>query len=209
MTLSARLSWPRAASTPPLPLVRLRRPYRRSRSSPAPSGPSRADATALGVAEYLVKPVERNRVARALDALGEVERILIVEDDPQMARLLAAMVRSLSSRYRVWTAQDGAEALTAIEVHQPDAMLLDLVMPGMDGHELLHRLRTTSTFPLGSVIVVSAGSPEDAPMTAEITRVTSGGGLPANAFLACLRATLDALHADGYAAPGVPATTAA
>jgi signal transduction histidine kinase/CheY-like chemotaxis protein len=170
---------------------------------------SRTDAAALGVADYLVKPVDRDRVARTLAAFGEAERILIVEDDPEMSRLLAAMVRSVSPRYHVTVVHDGAEALAAIEVRPPDVVLLDLVMPTMGGHELIQRLRASEAFPLGAVIVVSAGSPLEAPLTAEITRVTRRDGLSSEELLACLSGTLDGLLTAEHAAAAAPATSAA
>src|SRR5262249_2308756 len=95
----------------------------------------------LGVVDYLSKPVDRAGVARALGSLTGVERVLVVDDEPDMARLLAAMVASLPAGYRVWQATDGEEALGLIAAHRPQAVLLDLLMPGMDGHELLRRLR--------------------------------------------------------------------
>ena len=70
------------------------------------------------------------------------ERILIVDDDPVQRRLLDNMVRRFG--YEAVLAEGGAEAmrlLTAAEGPAFDAVVLDLVMPGLDGHGVLARLR--------------------------------------------------------------------
>jgi CheY-like chemotaxis protein len=147
----------------------------------------------LGVIDYLAKPVDRARVARALASLGAVESVLVVDDDPDMARLLAAMGASLPAGYRVWQATDGEEALALIAAHRPQAVLLDLLMPGMDGHELLRRLRAVPRLRDTAVIAVSAGAPVEAKVTAEITAVARAGGLTLAEFSRGLKSSLDAV----------------
>src|SRR6185437_8160736 len=68
-----------------------------------------ATARDLGVAGYLVKPVTRNRLREALQRLGGQPRnVLVIDDDPEMVRLLSRLIRSISRRYRIWEATDGA-----------------------------------------------------------------------------------------------------
>ena len=67
------------------------------------------------------------------------ERILIVDDEPFNLDLLAQEVRELG--YDVERARDGAEALTRTESYRPDLMLLDYMMPGMNGLDVLQEIR--------------------------------------------------------------------
>jgi CheY-like chemotaxis protein len=147
----------------------------------------------LGVVDYLPKPVDREKVARALAALDAVQRVLVVDDDPDMARLLAAMVASLPAGYRVWQATDGEEALALIAAHRPQVVLLDLLMPGVDGHEVLRRLRADPRVCETAVIVVSAGAPVEGKVTAEITAINRPEGLTLAEFSRGLKSSLDSL----------------
>ena len=68
-------------------------------------------------------------------------RILVADDDPLLRALL---VHRLSAEgYETCVAEDGAEALRAIETQKPDLVVLDALMPVMDGFEVLRRLKTT------------------------------------------------------------------
>ncbi|MBI2940004.1 MAG: response regulator [Chloroflexi bacterium] len=166
-------------------------------------------ARGLGVAEYLVKPVERERLGSALAALGEINRVVVVDDDPEMARLLAVMVRSLAPHRRVWFALDGEEALDLIETHRPQAVLLDLLMPGMDGYEVLRRLRSSPDLRPIPVIVVTAGTAIGESVTAEISTITREGGLAVPELIHCLRSALDSLLSSPDTRRGPPGAHAA
>ena len=66
-------------------------------------------------------------------------RILVVEDIEPNVRLLEAKL--LVEYYDVITANDGASALTITKEQSPDLILLDVMMPGMDGYEVCERLK--------------------------------------------------------------------
>ncbi|MFN8125298.1 MAG: response regulator transcription factor [Candidatus Nanopelagicales bacterium] len=66
-------------------------------------------------------------------------RLLIADDEQTILDLLAASLRFAG--FEVVTATDGRDALTAARRERPDAMVLDVMMPGMDGFELVRRLR--------------------------------------------------------------------
>ena len=89
----------------------------------------------------------------------ERPRIVLADDNADMRDYVR---RLLSSRYEVEAVADGAAALAAIERHAPDLVLSDIMMPRVDGLELLTRLRSdprTSTFP---IIFLSARAGEEA-----------------------------------------------
>ncbi len=80
--------------------------------------------------------------------------ILIVDDD-QSTRLSISEYLELSG-YSVMTADDGQEALAIVEEYHPDLMVTDIVMPRMNGYELVRRLRQDPAFRLLPVILLTA-----------------------------------------------------
>jgi two-component system, OmpR family, KDP operon response regulator KdpE len=80
-----------------------------------------------------------------------VTRVLVVDDEPPIVRAVAANLRIRG--YEVLTAASGEAALAAVETHQPDCVVLDLGLPGIDGLEVLRRLRTWTQVP---VVVLTA-----------------------------------------------------
>ncbi|MDR2696050.1 MAG: diguanylate cyclase [Deltaproteobacteria bacterium] len=75
--------------------------------------------------------------------------LLIVDDDTSN---LMALTRILQSEYTVYTAKDGATALKNAEKHVPDLIVLDILMPGMDGYEVLAALQASDR--LGEIPVI-------------------------------------------------------
>lgn len=82
-------------------------------------------------------------------------KILVIEDERSIQKLLRAIL--ISNGYEVVEAATGAEALSLISSHCPDAVLLDLGLPDMDGVELLRAVRKWSSVP---VVVLSARTHE-------------------------------------------------
>ncbi len=106
-----------------------------------------------------VSAVERSKaVGRDLDEMTtERQRVLVVEDEPDTVLLLKNILRM--GGYDVLSASNGQEALKKYKDHVPDIILLDLMMPEMDGWETLRYLREMSDVP---VIIISAlGAKED------------------------------------------------
>ena len=66
------------------------------------------------------------------------EKILVVDDDPDMRAALTVILESRD--YEIVTAQDGLEALASLKADEPDLMILDLLMPKMDGFAVLKEL---------------------------------------------------------------------
>jgi two-component system KDP operon response regulator KdpE len=83
------------------------------------------------------------------------ERILVVDDEPQIRRALRTALAGHG--YDVTLAEDGQDALVRIPTIRPQIVVLDLVMPGLDGFEVLRQTRSWSSVP---VIVLSARGQE-------------------------------------------------
>jgi len=97
----------------------------------------------LGAAAYLLKPLDPMEV---LDTLRRVIRredqlihVLAVDDDPHVADMLRQVLPE--SEFRLESALDGVEGLAAIEAERPDVLLLDIMMPRLDGFGVIERLR--------------------------------------------------------------------
>jgi diguanylate cyclase (GGDEF)-like protein len=85
-----------------------------------------------------------------------VESILVVDDDPIIARLLE--IELIASGYDVRLASSGEEALAAAQERRPDLILLDVMMPGMDGFEVARRLRSDPrTLPVSIIMLTATG----------------------------------------------------
>ena len=83
--------------------------------------------------------------------------ILVVEDDPAIRRLVKMVLQRRG--YAVETAEDGVEAVLKLGVGEYDAVILDLMMPNLDGFELIDTLAANDPTRLKRIIVTSAASP--------------------------------------------------
>jgi CheY-like chemotaxis protein len=102
---------------------------------------------------------ERARPLFAADVVAfdtAVARILIVDDDPALRGIVADALRE--DGYAVDSARNGLEALNAFRKHRPDAMVLDLAMPVMDGPTLVRTLRDQTRWGGVPLVVLSGQS---------------------------------------------------
>ena len=114
-------------------------------------------AFALGATEYLVKPIDRQRLIEVLDGYreqGPQGRVLIVEDEADAREMMRRTVERAGWRAEV--AENGRLGLASIVASRPDVVVLDLMMPEMDGFELLDVLRSSPETAELPVIVVTA-----------------------------------------------------
>jgi signal transduction histidine kinase/CheY-like chemotaxis protein len=101
---------------------------------------AREQATAAGADLFLPKPIERAELIAAIERVTTPAsaRVLVVDDDADALDLVVAMIEA--NGYEISTATDGREALDEIARARPDAIVLDLMLPEMDGFEVVHRL---------------------------------------------------------------------
>jgi signal transduction histidine kinase/DNA-binding response OmpR family regulator len=100
---------------------------------------------ALGATDYLVKPIPKHILLETLSKYVSTSSIddsaiLLVDDDPKSLELLAETLRSAG--YETQSVQNGARALEVLSSKIVDAVLLDLLMPGMDGFEVIRHIRS-------------------------------------------------------------------
>ena len=114
---------------------------------------------ALGAAEYLLKPIDSKKLETILDKFKSAvnsDSIMVVEDDPGVREMLCRQLRA--KNWRVVEAENGKEALLKLKNYQPGLILSDLMMPEMDGFELVHRLKQHEQLSSIPVIILTAKS---------------------------------------------------
>lgn len=113
-------------------------------------------AMQAGARAFLRKPVDRAALIGALARAQtpSVSRVLVVDDDPDALDLAVAMLED--SGYEIETATNGREALDAIARQRPDAIILDLMLPEMDGFEVVHRMSLSPEWRAIPVILLTA-----------------------------------------------------
>ncbi len=119
---------------------------------------------ALGASEYLTKPIDRNQllgVIKKYVGSGPAGEVLIVEDDDALREMLRRVLAL--EKWTVVEAKNGAQALDCLRTAAPSVILLDLLMPVMDGFQLLAELRKHEAWHRIPVVVITAKqlSPED------------------------------------------------
>jgi GAF domain-containing protein/DNA-binding response OmpR family regulator len=109
---------------------------------------------ALGAADYLTKPIERERLVAVLDRYRRDLPVLVVDDDVAVRQLLRRMLEPAG--YTVLEAGDGRAALERLREVSPGVVLLDLMMPEMDGFEFVAEFRRHEPWRTIPIVVITA-----------------------------------------------------
>jgi CheY-like chemotaxis protein len=144
---------------------------------------------ALGVFDYLVKPISREALFACLDRLPEPPRkILLVDDEPDALQLFGRMLSEDGDGYQVIRASNGAQALELLHHERPDVLLLDLVMPEMDGFQLMAVKNEDPELREIPIVLISARDPLGQPILSNSLAVTCRRGMSAHDILASIDA---------------------
>ena len=111
---------------------------------------------ALGAADYLVKPVDRAKLVETLTNIcgAAAGKALLVDDDEVVRRTVRQALEPIG--WQVTEAENGQIAVEAITAARPDVIILDLMMPKMDGFEFLDELRARPDWQNIPVVVITA-----------------------------------------------------
>ena len=111
---------------------------------------------ALGAADYLVKPVDRSKLVATLTGIcgSTAGRALLVDDDETVRRNVCQALEPIG--WKVAEAENGQAAVEALTAARPDVIILDLMMPKMDGFQFLDELRGRPAWQDIPVVVITA-----------------------------------------------------
>ena len=162
-------------------------------------------AKRLGVVRYLVKPITREVLLSTLADLGNgTQSVLLVDDNPEALQLFARMLSSTECGYRVLRAKSGRQALGLLRERRPDVMLLDLIMPGVDGFQVLREKSQDPAIREIPVVVISSRDPTGEPIVSDRLTITRGGGLSVPELLTCIQNVSEILSSAVRPGPGQP-----
>jgi signal transduction histidine kinase/DNA-binding response OmpR family regulator len=160
---------------------------------------------ALGAVDYLTKPVDRERLVASLGRFRDGGRgprpVLVVEDDPATREVVRRALEQ--DGWLVREAPNGRAALEAVKSDVPDLVVLDLMMPEMDGFEFVSELRRLDAGHHLPVVVVTAKevTAEDrARLSGQVSRILHKGSFTREELVAELRRSLEARGRSGPAA---------
>jgi signal transduction histidine kinase/CheY-like chemotaxis protein len=147
----------------------------------------RKQGYALGANEYLVKPFDRQLLSDILEKYKHVDfddAVLLVEDDRDMREIMYRQIEK--GGWKIIEACNGSHALELIKRNRPGLIILDLMMPEMDGFELLHILSSNPDWKSIPVIVVSAKELSQAELEdlqGNVNRIFQKGSYPCETLL--------------------------
>ncbi|MGD9212624.1 MAG: response regulator, partial [Desulfobacteraceae bacterium] len=121
---------------------------------------NREKAYKLGAVDYLVKPILEEELVTAIKNLSlsedrTVHDILVIDDDPDVLQLIKATLRD-EATYRIQYANGGFNGLEKMKERRPDALILDLVMPDLDGFSILETMQGDQELRSIPVIILTA-----------------------------------------------------
>jgi len=113
----------------------------------------------LGASDYLVKPILEEDIVNAINRInkdGSIHEVLVIDDDPNDLRLIEKILNQ-HGQYKPILAEGGRKGWEAINLKPPQAIILDIFMPEMDGFTILEKLRENPLLSNIPVLVVSGG----------------------------------------------------
>jgi PAS domain S-box-containing protein len=162
----------------------------------------------LGASEYLTKPIDRDRLAEVIDKYrpkdpGRV--VLVVDDDPATRQVLRRTL--IKQGWSVVEAENGRVALERVATQKPSLIMLDMMMPEMDGFEFLAALRKDEASAATPVVVLTSKDltpDERSQLTGNVERILQKGAYSRQALLSEVKSIV-ALCAKKKVAPEISA----
>ena len=149
----------------------------------------------LGASDYLVKPILEEDIVNAISKLnrnGNIREIMVIDDDPNDLRLMEKILKE-HGQYKPIIMEGGRKGWEAMNTLPPDAIILDIFMPEMDGFTILEKMHENPILREIPVLVVSGGglTNEQHEQLAEYgKRLITKGSLKENELIASIESAL-------------------
>jgi CheY-like chemotaxis protein len=155
---------------------------------------------ALGSTDFVSKPIDRNHLRKLLtrySIVPDTGQVLVVDDDDNVRTLLRRLLEA--EGFRVAEASDGKEALQRVNENQPDLIILDLMMPVMDGFQFAAELRAVEAWKKIPVVVSTARdltADEHADLSGKVANILKKNATNVSDLMAQVQAFVD-VHGNG------------
>jgi signal transduction histidine kinase/CheY-like chemotaxis protein len=147
-------------------------------------------AKELEISTSLIKPVTSARFLSLMSRYPEAHDILIVDDDREFCQLIHRYLQSSSQKYRVRFAYDGQEGWAALKEQPPDLVILDVIMPNMNGFEIIEQMKLDPLFAHTHIVLIT-GTHFDRDIQEKYEsqiHITQQNGLSYKQTLGCIKA---------------------
>jgi CheY-like chemotaxis protein len=151
----------------------------------------------LAVMGCLTKPITARQLLPQIERFEQARSILVIDDDRDFCQLVDRMLEASGQAFDVRRAYGGQDALRALRAQRPDLVLLDLIMPGVDGFQVLDEMQRDPELSDVPVLLLTATSyAEDtlARRGGKMVSIYRADRLSLPEVLHCLRATIDVLE---------------
>jgi len=150
-------------------------------------------AKELGIRTSLIKPVASKQLLECMAQYEHVKDILIMDDDREFVQLMYRYLQSSGREYNVRFAYDGEEGWLSLCQQPPDLVMLDVIMPGRNGFEIIEEMKRNPSLARTEVILITGTHFEEELKKQHESQVCirRKGGLPYTQVLACLRALVN------------------
>jgi signal transduction histidine kinase/CheY-like chemotaxis protein len=153
-------------------------------------------ADMLGAVACLTKPINFEQLRAEMAQLGPMQRVLVVDDNPGICQLVERGLAAIQAELVVQVAYDGRAALNAMQQERPDLMILDLIMPQMDGLAVLTTMQNDNSLATIPVILLTATNymEDRLAQAGSQIRVSQATPWPPGDTLRCLEGILQSLR---------------
>ncbi len=142
----------------------------------------------LTIAGYLPKPINAQTLLEKIKSIGAVQEVLVIDDDRGFALLVERILKSSGKPFMIRRAYDGVQGIAALQDHLPDLVLLDVIMPGLDGMGLLAHMHADPKLAAVPVILLTSSDENYLPQVGSRIVVYHRSGLLPVEVLNCLNA---------------------
>jgi CheY-like chemotaxis protein len=148
---------------------------------------SRRTRAQWDIFDILVKPISQKALVGSIEKLGpKITTVLVVDDEPDTRRMIKRMLNQKNREIAVLTASNGVHALQVMKRQVVDAILLDLIMPKMDGYQFLEVKKELPEYKDIPVILISAHIIQEHPVVSDGLGIVIRGGLTIQQLIHCL-----------------------